>query len=80
MAEYYNFTRMFLILLFESLLKYTRATISAYELWFKQILFEMDIVRKLLVANLWVNTALMTFILLKLLQITRHIYILIGLF
>lgn len=28
--------------------------IPAYELWFKQILFEMDIVRKLLVANLWV--------------------------
>lgn len=28
--------------------------ISAYELWFKQILFEMDIVRKLLTVNLWV--------------------------
>lgn len=28
--------------------------ISAYELWFKQILFEMDIVRKLLDINLWV--------------------------
>lgn len=28
--------------------------ISAYELWFKQILFEMDIVSKLFVANLWV--------------------------
>lgn len=29
--------------------------ILAYELWFKQILFEMDIVGKLLVTNLWVS-------------------------
>ncbi|XP_003248418.2 tryptophan 2,3-dioxygenase-like isoform X2 [Acyrthosiphon pisum] len=30
-------------------------THQAYELWFKQILFEMDIVCKLLSANLWNN-------------------------
>lgn len=33
-----------------------KTLISAYELWFKQIIFEMDIVRKLLVVNLWVCT------------------------
>ncbi|VVC39797.1 Tryptophan 2,3-dioxygenase [Cinara cedri] len=52
-------------------------THQAYELWFKQILFEMDIVSKLLATNLWTNEMAMFNILKRLGRISSIIKLLI---